>query len=280
MTDTELALEICGEIRAACKKICLPCTLEPGEPGLTDSKTGGTPYLPKGMKWPVDEKGEPLQLLAQIDCTRLAALPDFPHTGLLQFFVGTDDVYGADFDDQISQLGFRVLYHETADPSVTAADIPLPRFPDEVYTPLGKEPCRIVFGAPEEQDIPDGDGLFIKRFLQEWNRRRPENPLHSIWSFYGLFPKEERNYNLFALASADRTGHRLDGYPFFIQTDPRSEDIDCEEFDTLLFQLDSETRNRKELVCWGDCGVGNFFINREALKRRDFSRVLYNWDCG
>jgi len=26
--------------------------------------------------------------------------------------------------------------------------------------------------------------------------------------------------------------------------------------------------------------VGNFFINREALKRRDFSRVLYNWDCG
>ena len=30
---------------------------------------------------------------------------------------------------------------------------------------------------------------------------------------------------------------------------------------------------------WGDCGVGNFFINAEDLKRLDFSNVLYNWDC-
>ena len=72
----------------------------------------------------------------------------------------------------------------------------------------------------------------------------------------------------------------MDGYPFFTQNDPRSEDIDYREFDTLLFQLDSEMRDRRELVCWGDLGVGNFFIHREALKRRDFSRVLYNWDCG
>ena len=39
-------------------------------------------------------------------------------------------------------------------------------------------------------------------------------------------------------------------------------------------------QGREFLICWGDLGVGNFFINREALKRRDFSRVLYNWDCG
>ena len=25
--------------------------------------------------------------------------------------------------------------------------------------------------------------------------------------------------------------------------------------------------------------MGNFFINREDLLRRDFSRILYNWDC-
>jgi len=31
---------------------------------------------------------------------------------------------------------------------------------------------------------------------------------------------------------------------------------------------------------WGDCGVGNFFINIEDLKNLDFSDVLYNWDCG
>lgn len=30
---------------------------------------------------------------------------------------------------------------------------------------------------------------------------------------------------------------------------------------------------------WGDMGVANFFIRREDLLRRDFSRVWYTWDC-
>ena len=282
MTDTQLAREICAEIRAAHKKTCLPFTLEVGEPGLTDSKMGGTPYLPRGEAWPVCSYGAPMTFLAQIDCTQLKDLPDFPHAGLLQFFIGTDDVYGADFDDQIAQLGYQVFYRETVDPSVTVADIAHPRPSDdqERYTPLGDRPCRIVFGQPREQELPEGDHLFEMLFLQAWNQRRPEKPLNSIWSFYGLFPTEERDYNIFALdPAAITTGHRMDGYPFFTQNDPRSGDIDYQEFDTLLFQLDSEMRDRRELVLWGDCGVGNFFINREALKRRDFSRVLYNWDC-
>ncbi len=282
MTDTQLAREICAEIRAAHKKTCLPFTLEVGESGLTDSKVGGTPYLPRGEAWPVCSYGAPMTFLAQIDCTQLKDLPDFPHAGLLQFFIGTDDVYGADFDDQIAQLGYQVFYRETVDPSVTVADIAHPRPSDdqERYTPLGDRPCRIVFGQPREQELPEGDHLFEMLFLQAWNQRRPEKPLNSIWSFYGLFPTEERDYNIFALdPAAITTGHRMDGYPFFTQNDPRSGDIDYQEFDTLLFQLDSEMRDRRELVLWGDCGVGNFFINREALKRRDFSRVLYNWDC-
>jgi uncharacterized protein YwqG len=282
MTDTQLAKEICSEIRAAHKKTCLPFTLEVGEPGLTDSKMGGTPYLPRGEAWPVCSYGAPMTFLAQIDCTQLKDLPDFPHAGLLQFFIGTDDVYGADFDDQIAQLGYQVFYRETVDPSVTPADVALPRPSDsrERYTPLGDRPCRIVFGQPQEQELPEGDHLFEMLFLQAWNQRRPEKHLNSIWDFYGLFPKEERDYDIFTLESELKTGHRMDGYPFFTQNDPRSEDIDYREFDTLLFQLDSEMRDRRELVCWGDLGVGNFFINREALKRRDFSRVLYNWDCG
>ena len=283
MTDTQLAREICAEIRAAHKKTCLPFTLEVGESGLTDSKVGGTPYLPRGEAWPVCSYGAPMTFLAQIDCTQLKDLPDFPHAGLLQFFIGTDDVYGADFEDQIAQLGYQVFYRETVDPSVTVADIAHPRPSDdqERYTPLGDRPCRIVFGQPREQELPEGDHLFEMLFLQAWNQRRPEKPLNSIWSFYGLFPTEERDYNIFALdPAAITTGHRMDGYPFFTQNDPRSGDIDYQEFDTLLFQLDSEMRDRRELVCWGDCGVGNFFISRDALKRRDFSRVLYNWDCG
>ena len=31
---------------------------------------------------------------------------------------------------------------------------------------------------------------------------------------------------------------------------------------------------------WGDAGIGAFFCSPEALAARDFSDVLYNWDCG
>lgn len=47
----------------------------------------------------------------------------------------------------------------------------------------------------------------------------------------------------------------------------------------LLFQLDSDYHDSEDRVLWGDCGIGNFFINREKLKNCDFSDVIYNWDC-
>lgn len=282
MTDTELAVEICEQIRAAHKKTCLPYRLEVGEPGITDSKVGGTPYLPRGEAWPTGSEGA-MVFLAQIDCTQLKDLPDFPHTGLLQFFTGADDVFGADFDDPACQLTFRVLYRETVDPSVTAADIPCPVPPEPWYTPLCGGPCRVVFGQPKMQELPGEDCLFEKLFLEQWNQRRPEKPLKDLWGFYNLFPREERDYSIF---DAEPDGeevraprHQLDGYPYFTQTDPRRENADLAGFDTLLFQLDSDGRGPDDLVLWGDCGVGNFFINREALKRRDFSRVAYTWDC-
>lgn len=282
MTDKELALEICAEIRAAHSKLCLPYHLEAGEPGITDSKVGGMPYLPKGEEWPVDGRGVSMAFLAQIDCTQLSALPDFPHTGLLQFFIGADDVYGMDFDHMTNQDGFRVIYRETAPPADAVDARVLPTPPEAYYTPLGDKPCRVVFGSVQKQGVPDSDFLFQSLFLKQWNQRRPEKPLKSIWDFYRLFPKEERDYAIFDEEDEDDgyAHHQLDGYPFFTQTDPRIEVERYSEFDTLLFQLDSDRgTGPHDLVLWGDCGVGNFFINREALKRRDFSKVLYNWDC-
>ena len=281
MTDLELALEIAKEIRAENKRTRLPFTLEPGEPGLTESKVGGTPYLPKGERWPVDGGGKPMTFLAQVDCARLEALPDFPHTGLLQFFIGADDVFGMDFDNMMDPAGFRVLYWERVDPAVTAADIHLPPPSEEWDTPLGEKPCRICFREGKEQDIPDGDHLFEKLFCQEWNRRRPEKPIQTIWDFYHLFSKEGRPYDALELEEGEeeKARHQLDGYPFFTQSDPRGEKPEYSRMDTLLFQLDSDGCGPEDLVLWGDCGVGGFFINREDLRRRDFSKVLYNWDC-
>ena len=46
------------------------------------------------------------------------------------------------------------------------------------------------------------------------------------------------------------------------------------DYDTLLLQIDSD-----DYILWGDCGIGNFFIPKKSLIEKDFSNVLYNWDC-
>ena len=114
----DLARRVTAEIHAEHHRPAVRFTLEPGEPGIFESKAGGTPYLPHDMPWPLDSNGQGLALLAQVDCAGLAGLPDFPTVGLLQFFISWNDTWGLDFDDQAAQTGFRVLYHETMDPSV------------------------------------------------------------------------------------------------------------------------------------------------------------------
>lgn len=52
-------------------------------------------------------------------------------------------------------------------------------------------------------------------------------------------------------------GHYLFGYPHFRQWDPRSPE-GAEYYDTLLFQLDSDSRNEKWRVLWGHAGGGSF----------------------
>jgi len=74
---------------------------------------------------------------------------------------------------------------------------------------------------------------------------------------------------------------QCEGFPYFTQEDPRKYEEKYQKYDILLFQLDSEHDKTKGKwkVCIGDAGVINFFINREKLKNKDFSEILYNWDC-
>jgi uncharacterized protein YwqG len=86
------------------------------------------------------------------------------------------------------------------------------------------------------------------------------------------FPIYEEYENLFRAA-----GHKLGGYPYFAQQDPREfEPYQGEEY-ILLFQMDTDD---DAWIMWGDCGVANFFITKQDLEKENFSRVCYHWDCG
>lgn len=230
---------------------------------LLASKVGGRAYWPEGHDYPRGGNGEPLFLLAQIDFSTAPKLAGYPDSGLLQFFIANDDQYGADFDAgpaQASQKDFRVVYW----PAPLAAPGPsmMPASTGETYLPMDPhKPRRMRFTAGSET-MGAGDvgiaailGQDVYPLAEEYAER------------HGL-PEDDVVDALYTHLA--RTGHKLGGYPYFTQEDPRRAD----DPRVLLLQLDTDDE-----MMWGDAGVANFFIHPDDLARRDFSRVMYNWDC-
>ncbi|MBC1456786.1 YwqG family protein [Listeria newyorkensis] len=257
-----VAPEIVNRILATeTERILLSCEGN-GELGLTDSKAGGRGYVPKSMEYPRNRDGGPLSLLAQINFSEMPDLEDFPKTGLLAFYIDYfDDLTGLDFDDQTSQNGFRVLYFETLGEASYSA-----------------EEQDTFFASVDEEFYPIVDGVF--RLRAEVTKQVALKDSYDFkqaygGEFYDLMDAwtDEDEDKADALFELDSSSSQLGGYPFFTQEDPRLGD-EKTHHDTLLFQLDSG-----DDIMWGDMGVGNFFIHREDLKRKDFSNVMYNWDC-
>ncbi|WP_343579860.1 YwqG family protein [Acinetobacter sp.] len=235
---------------------------------LWQSKIGGEPYLPLDSAYPVDSNGNPLALLAQFNFAEIPSLPNFPDQGILQFYIAADDLYGMNFDDQQQQSGFKVLYFDQviADPSQLKQDFSELEFDEDAYLPFAGQ-YSIEFNLTS-QPMSLGDFAFAPKILGVEELYDVEDRFEG-----GDFEDDFiEPYDEVASAS----GHRLGGYPYFTQTDPRHYNEKVQDY-ILLFQLDTDDAENE--IMWGDSGVGNFFIHPEDLKNRDFSKVLYNWDC-
>lgn len=247
--------------RAALEKTKMPFLRVKSHPArslpLWASKVGGIPYLPKTVAWPTAPDGRQLFFLAQINFAEVPALPPFPTQGILQFYINDDDLYGMDFDDGENADTFRVLYFSEIVQNEQVLHAPvnpmrpydlLPHHPDECY-PLSFE------RAEEYAPVTD------YRFWEQMGQNFFQQYGSSEWQFMDEYQK-----------SLSPQGHKIGGYAYFTQDDPRSPADPL----LLLFQLDSdETLD----LMWGDMGVGHFFIREKDLSARDFSKVLYDWDC-
>lgn len=271
-------------IKAIKEKTAMPAykleLVKDSAPDIFDSKIGGVPYWDLSKEYPTSSNGNKLMLLAQINFTK-AALEDerLPRKGMLQFFIASDDdVYGMDFDEADSQADYRVVFHEEIDLSVTedaVVDLDIPIATDDDMdmdcTPIMRE-ATLTFQKAEAYIGPSVAGF--EAIFKEVVEEQLGETLEDEESFEYL---EEEEYNEMC-GELGNTGHWLLGYPFFTQSDPREYE-DNPYYDALLFQLDSEMDDGEDFVLWGDCGVGNFFMNSEDLKNGNFSKVMYNWDC-
>lgn len=242
------------------------------ECSIFDSKVGGIPYTPKGSEAPTDGKGNTLYLLAQINCRDIARLEDFPHRGMLQFFICDDDLYGSPFSVPSPQENWRIVYYPEIDESTD------PSYAAQIYKNLDKREYSPFEGEYKMSFEMSSEGIsvwdfrFENLFVERWNELCPDSSIDSVYDLDdGVFEALWEGGDHY---DEGKSMHKMGGYPFFTQTDPRNDEI----YDTLLFQLDSESGEDIDLM-WGDLGVGNFFINKEALKNLDFSDVVYNWDC-
>lgn len=235
---------------------------------LYDSKFGGVPYLPKCSGLPVNEDGQQLRLLSQINFEDLPDNNIFPNEGILQFYV--NDIYNMDLDNQTKQDNFRVIYYENIDLSIKEDDVikkidDFESWNEDEEFPIQDE-YKLEFEIAKE-GITIQDYNFDKLFNNECNK-----------SFINTIDDEvmDEIYDDEDEQKDGCTQHKIGGYPFFTQQDPREGEKSLRRFDTLLLQIDTE---EDEGIVWGDCGVCNFFINSEDLKNKDFSNVLFNWDC-
>jgi uncharacterized protein YwqG len=241
----------------AIKRTVLPylaVDLEEGAPDEpTGSQLGGMPWWPKGLAFPTGTDGKPLFLLAQINFAETPKLTPFPRKGLLQLFIGADNLFGANFDDLLKPSGFSAIFHEDLKQAVDLKAAPR-KLPKGAFLPL---------------ETP-----FDARALTFALDQMPAEP--SDYRFEKLLPEIVATdsgvdaYCEFAATAAIRLG----GYPSFTQDDPRGAGINATVGDFTLLTLDTT-----DGIMWGDSGVGQFLMHESDLKRRDFSKVAYNWDC-
>lgn len=255
--------EIFKQLQPKIDGLATTCTEIKTEQGkalkLENSKFGGLPFYPAEKEVPKDNNGKPLRFLAQLNFSEIPNLAPFPKKGLLQFFIAEDDdMYGMDFDNPISQKGWSVFFFDNLDftPRKDFAEIYNQEWE---YSPLLVEPLALTFSLKKDYPIYPSIEYYrdIRPLFDQVEKGDYADLLEDIY-----FEKQPAK------------GHKIGGSPYYTQNEIRELRDQFLDYQ-LLFQIDSDDNK----IMWGDVGVANFFVKKEDLEKRDFSKVLYNWDC-
>ena len=254
---------------------------------VTSSKFGGVPYLPEGVDAPINAHGDPLGMIAQINCAELPDNDIYPKTGILQFWLDpTDDLYGANYDNPIAQDNNRVMYYpEIGAPNsgVGLAQVDQQEGEFPVYWPISPLDMELALGF---EAIEQGEAVlsedFFDVFVHQWNSLYPDQTIKSLWDLDDLSDESVTDFfDDFA------EFHKIGGKPIFVQGDPRDVRDNLKNYTANLLTMVSEVFRDPQAgsphlaeILWGDLGTANWLITPEQLAACDFSQVLFEWACG
>lgn len=243
-----------------------------------NSKLGGSAYLLKGQPYPAGPDGVPLALLAQLNFAEMPPLAGYPAKGLLQFFIAggesTAHVYGMPnldaktydaqrfFSSLQQQRWFRVIYS----PQVVQDRDKLQGTPVPARDMMLPITGTTALGFTSESEPVSLFDYRFERFLGK--------PRATFFEQFGA--KETAVENNYIAFSVKPLVAKVGGYSSPAQEDPRL--IRPGEDWLVLLELQGAEKENGFEMMWGDAGMGAFYIRRDDLEKRDFSRVLYYWN--
>ena len=237
------------------------------------SRIGGRPAVPRDFVWPT-WKGKPQSFLGQID---LAAVPPrarpeaLPSAGFLYFFfTAAQDTWGGDANDRGS---WRVYF---LDHLAKEEERPFPKdLPEDGR--FAEVP--VAFAAVET--YPDGqddriEALKLDDLEQEaYDALRfgvfGKHPLHQLLGYASPIQGNDMELECQLTSYGQSFGNPSGA------VSPERAVLEKGKADwMLLFQLDSDDDAQ---MMWGDAGRLYFWITKQDLARRDFSKVWMILQC-
>ena len=242
---------------------------------LTDSKLGGIPYIPQGGALPTSVDGKPLFMLAQINCEQLPENTLYPKKGLLQFWIAATEapLYGLDYEAPCSNDFKRVIYYPDFGEALPIDDFINDYTFDNENLPFNSKGQFALHFKKDIESISLEERAATQLFFEKWNEAFSTH-ITTIDEFFDEVPDDIcEEINVYLLK--EPTGHKIGGYPYFIEYDPREEN-DPHTF--LLLQIDIDNVEGEE-ICWGNLGgVANFFISPEDLDNCKFDNIFFHWE--
>lgn len=251
------------------------------------SKIGGIGYLPIGERYPVNKQGEPLALLFQLNFEQLANEVDIsqlayqlPNKGILQVYIGNTKFYGLEnFDNYYPSNNYQVRFWQ--DCELPLNDIAL----SNAIQNLKENTIDLPFNNKEFQYFMDFDlyeqfchlNCFeYKLLLQKYFPEILNSDMYEYLLSIGIDNPDDSMEQYYNFVVSQKS--QVLGYPNFVQTDFRNDDKEMQEY-ISLFQLETKYYFDNRDIEWRDGGVANFFIHPNDLKNKDFSKLVFHWDC-
>lgn len=217
--------------------------------GLKQSKFLGLPFFPLSKPYPKDKEGKPMIMISQINFSEIPPISNFPTSGILQLFVSGNNWYDDDY---------KIFFHKPGElEKENINDFSF--LSEDTYA---ESPVYRIHKLYFEKAIENG-GFEDSTFNFSFDGK-------SLWEFAEDL-NEEEELKIYEYFNAG--GHKLGGYADFTQSDPRDYESSKKD-DIQVLQIDSD-----DYIMFGDAGLGHIFISNEYLKKKEFDKAYFYWDC-